>query len=303
MIDPPRKIPVVRLVLGALLVLLLLWLAGEQVISYLRAPLDRKRNHAAQLAKRIEKASTRLRRAEKAAGKLKSWQERALPSDPAAARSEYQAWLLELVGRTELAGPSVSSGEPALRGGLYYTINFSLQATGTLDQWTRFLFDFYRAGHLHQIRSIGITPIGRKDELTLSLAIEALALPSADRIDTLTAETADRLAFDTLEDYRGIAERNLFGVSGLVDPVDHAYLTAINYVDGEPKAWFTLRTETDPDRSLVKLGVGESLQVGHFRGTVIDIDPEDVILQAAGQRWLVAVGESLAEALALPPGF
>jgi hypothetical protein len=303
MIDSLLKIRAARFrIVMALFALLLLWLGGGQVVSYLRAPLDRKRTQAAGLAKRIEKASAQLRRTKKAAEDLRFWQECALPSDPVAARSEYQAWLLDLVGRTELAGPSVSSGEPALRGNLYYTISFSLQASGTLEQWTRFLFDFYRAGHLHQIRSIGITPIGRKDEVTLSLAIEALALPNADRIDRLTAKTADRLAFDSLEDYRVIAERNLFGLSGLVDPVDLTYLTAINSVNGVPKAWFTLQTETEPDRSLVKLAVGETLQIGHFRGTVIDIDREDVILEAAGQRWLVAVGESLAEALALPPG-
>jgi hypothetical protein len=291
-----------KILVGAF-ILLLLVVGGDRVVSYVQAPLTARRNTADRLAGEIEKRAARLARARQAAKNLAYWEQRSLPADPVAARSAYQAWLLDLVNRLELVNPNVSSGEPALRGGMYYTISFSLQAAGTLDQWTRFLFEFYRAGHLHQIRSIGFAPVGKKDQLVLSLAIEALALPGADRSDGLSEETSDRLAFAKLEDYGVIAARNLFGPGGSVDPTDHTYLTAINYVNGEPEAWFTLRTETDPDRSLLKLRVGKPLEIGQFRATVVDIAREDVILEADGQRWIVAVGESLAQAFALPPDF
>ncbi len=290
-------------ILVALFVLLLLVFGGDRVVSYLQGPLQARRSTAERLANEIEKRAARLAQARKAAKELASWEQRSLPSDPVAARSAYQAWLLDLVNRLELVNPNVSSGEPALRGGMYYTVNFSLQAAGTLEQWTQFLFEFYRAGYLHQIRSIGFTPVGKKGQIILSLAIEALALPGADRSDGLPEETSDRLAFEKLEDYRVIAERNLFGPGGSVDPTDHAYLTAINHVNGQPEAWFTLRTETDPDRSLLKVRVGTPLKVGQFHATVVEIDREDVILEAAGQRWILAIGESLAQAFALPPGF
>ena len=95
----------------------------------------------------------------------------------------------------------------------------------------------------------------------------------------------------------------MFGTSGPVDPTDHTFLTGINYVNGEPEAWFTLRMADDPDQALLKLRTGSSLQIGQFSGTVVRIDEDDVVLEADGERWLLGIGESLAQAYALPPEY
>ena len=97
--------------------------------------------------------------------------------------------------------------------------------------------------------------------------------------------------------------RNLFGVGGASDPTDQTYLTGIQHVNGEPEAWFTLRNETDPDRAVVRLRRGQRLVIGQFQGQVTEIGDDDVILEADGERWLVALGEHLGEAFALPPEF
>jgi hypothetical protein len=156
---------------------------------------------------------------------------------------------------------------------------------------------------LHQIRSLAITPVGSKEQLDLVLAIEALVLPGADRQDQLSDQTSERLAFDRLEDYRPIVQRNLFSITAAADPTDQAYLTGIHYLNGVPQAWFTLRNETHPDRAVVKVGLGQSLTVGQFTGKVVDIDASDVVLESGGERWLVAIGEHLGQAFALPPEF
>ena len=256
-------------ILLAILGLMLLAYAGDWLWSWVTGPLADLRQKQQALERDVEKRSLELAQARKAARELAVLETLSLPSDPQAARSAYQAWLLELVRRAGLTGPSVDSTQPSAKGG-HYAITFSLQARGTLQQWTRFLFEFYRAGHLHQIRSLAITPVGSKEQLDLVLAIEALVLPGADRQDQLS---------------------------------DQAYLTGIHYLNGVPQAWFTLRNVTHPDRAVVKVGLGESLSVGQFTGKVVDIDTSDVILESGGERWLVAIGEHLGQAFALPPEF
>ena len=43
--------------------------------------------------------------------------------------------------------------------------------------------------------------------------------------------------------------------------------------------------------------------LGQFQGQLTEINDDDVILEADGERWLVALGENLGEAFALPPEF
>ena len=124
---------------------------------------------------------------------------------------------------------------------------------------TQFLFAFYQADLLHQLRSLTITPLQRAEELDLSFAIETLILEpggaaaAKPRMPSATAENvyeqfrrrtwrvSDRLAFDNLEAYRRIVRRNLFALGGGFDPTDHTYLTSITLVNGEPEVWFTNR--------------------------------------------------------------
>ena len=291
-----------KILVGVFLVVLLATLSGR-IAAVFQGPLETRRSIGARRAKELEKRQGELAGARRDAQELEFWEKRSLPADPVMARSAYQAWLLELIGRVDLSKQAVTLGEAVPRGGLYWTIAASVQARGTLEQWTAFLFEFYRAGHLHQVRSMTFTPLGRKDLLDASLVIEALVLPRADRKDRLTAESSDRLAFDKLDDYQVIVYRNLFGRSGVSDPTDQTYLTAVNQVNGEPQAWFTVRTATDPDQALLKLRKGETLEIGQFRGKVIEIDGEDVIFESDGRRWLITIGENLGQAFALPPEF
>jgi hypothetical protein len=291
------------LVLGVILA----FYAGEWLLNtLLRAPLEARQNKTRQLENELQRGKKDLAQARKAGRELVAWQRQSLPSDTEVARSLYRGWLLELVQHVGLADPNVNSGDPVTKKGIYSALGFSVRGRGTLEQLTKFLFEFYSAGHLHRISSLGITPLQKSRELDLSITIEALALPEADRKDRLTTERFDRLApadlkgtLATLDDYRSIVDRNLFAVGGGLDPTDRTYLSAVNSVDGEPEAWFLLR-DTD---ELLKLRKGSTLQVGQFSGKLVDIDGADVILESDGQRWLLTVGDSLTDAYALPPEF
>jgi len=310
-------------VLGAIFGLLLLYFGGEWVWQkVVRQPIESRQTKAERLRREIEKRQLELKRTRKAAQELATWQSQSLPSNPEIARSLYQAWLLELVGHVGLDNPGVEVREAAGRKGSYMVIAASIRGRGTLEQVTQLLYEFYRAGHLHQIRSLILTPL-KEGRLEVAAEVEALVLPGADREDRLTTVQSDRLAGQRLEDYRVIAQRDLFGTGSLADPIEHTLLTAVSYVDGVPEAWFSVRSgqrlvklspsepanegagaDTDtPAETTVVLGPGESFRVGQFTAKVLRIDEEDVILESEGRRLLLTIGESIAEAAVLPPEF
>ncbi len=210
--------------------------------SALEGPLEARRAKTARLEDDIARRERELRQARTAAKELSAWQAQSLPADVQVARSLYQAWLLELVDAIGLQSRNVDSGEAVNRKGLYQALSFTVRGRGTLDQLTRFLYEFYRAGHLHQIHSLSITPLSRTGELDLSIGIEALVVNGADRKDQLSSRSSERLASAAFADYQPIVGRDLFTVGGAdADAAGHTYLTAVLDVDGEPEAWFTLR--------------------------------------------------------------
>lgn len=310
-------------VLAGIFALLLVYFGGEWAWQKaVRQPIEERQAKAERLQREIEKRQLELQRLRKAAQELAVWQSQSLPSNPEIARSLYQAWLLELVGHVGLDNPGVEVREAAGRKGSYLVIAASIRGRGTLEQVTQLLYEFYRAGHLHQIRSLVLTPL-KEGRIDMAAEVEALVLPGADREDRLTTAHSDRLAGQRLEDYQVIAQRDLFGIGSVADPIEHTLLTAVSYVNGVPEAWFSVRSgdrlvklapggspsePPSPDagaaaETTLALGPGESFRVGRFTAKVLRIDEEDVILESEGRRLLLTIGESIAQAAVLPPEF
>jgi hypothetical protein len=266
----------------------------------LRQPLETRRGGIEKLKTRIEKLQNELSNARESAKVLAVWESQSLPADVGQARHLYQEWLTQLVNAIGLTDLNVSSSEPANRKGNFDALSFSVRGRGTLEQLVEFLFEFYSADHLHQIQTLDITPNAQTEQLDLSVTVEALVLPGADRKDRLTLRKSNRLASASLADYMPIPERNLFRIGGSSpDATDHAYLTAVIDAGGQMEAWFTLRAS---DKSL-RLRQGDKIDVGHFHGTVAEIADADVVIESDGERWLMTVGESLAQASSLPPEY
>jgi len=283
-------------VVGAMLVI---FVGNWLFQAMLQGPLDERRSRGERLRKDIEKKEGQLRLARAAGEQLTAWQRQSLPTDLELARSLYQNWLLELVRVAGFAQPNVDSGETVGKKDIYQKLPFTVRGQGTLEQLTSFLYNFYRADHLHQVQRLSITPIPRSQQLELSMSIEALVLPDGERKDRLSGRTSDRLAAENLVEYRAIVERNLFGEGGAraYDESDFAFLTAILEVGGQLEAWFTIRTTGE----ILKLNVGQPFQVGQFRGRVAEIDSLDVVIDSDNERWLLTLGENLSQATALPP--
>lgn len=301
-------------VLGAIGLLV----GGDWLVrTVLQGPLDQAHQRGARYQREIEKRENALKAIRQAGEQLAEWEKESLPSNPEAARSLYQAWLLELVDDCKFQGPSVNSGEPATSKMGYFTITYSVRARTTLQQFTRFLYTFYHTNLLHQILSISLTPVNRGEQIDVSLTIEAIGLPGAgpavsaklsaeerqrvifDDFRRRVARASDKLASATAAEYAAIYERNLFGVGGSSDPMDITFLTSVVVANGEPQAWFDLRATGQ----VLKLRPGDPLDAGQFHGIVAEIQPGGVVLESSGQRWLIAPGETLTTSSALPPEY
>jgi len=199
-----RREKILAAVAGALMVLLMFRVAlvlgrasvgaSGRSLAELRAVRDKKQEELARHRRAVEQA-------EQAALKLAEWQRRSLPSDPTAARAQYQDWLRELVEQIEFQQRDVFSGEPQSRQGIYTVFPFRIQGRASLEQVVRFLYEFYQAGHLHKVRRLALHPVEGSSLLDVSISIEALALPKSDRRQSLCTERSDRLKHDDVAEY------------------------------------------------------------------------------------------------------
>jgi hypothetical protein len=268
--------------------------------------------------------------------KLAGWEKQALPAQADAAQSSYQTWLRALVGRQNFRTPKIDATGADTRRGVCTVLRFTLQARATLDQLTRFLYDFYAAGHLHQVRRLTVAPAeNSKDLFDVTLGIEALSLPSADRKDKLSTERSQRLGKPDVKEYlQTVVRRRMEGerfVDGLgvftpysppppppvvrrdppprpptppprdppkppaFDHTKYTVVTAINVVDGTPEVW--LRVQTTGQQFV--LHEGGKFQVGEVRGSVGRIKRHEVEIELNGQRRLVPNGGNLRDGVAI----
>ncbi len=148
----------------------------------------------------VAKKKAQLALAGKAADQMAQFQRRSLPADRELAGSLYQDWLREKVTGAGLRVTNFDPGEPHSGRGAYWRFRFTILARGTLEQVTRFLYQFYSADHLHQIRRLTFKPIEDSDQLNLAIFVEALSLPGADLQDELSTETSKRLKLPESDD-------------------------------------------------------------------------------------------------------
>jgi hypothetical protein len=288
-----------KIAISAVGACLVLYVGSSVYQSQVSGPAEARKVRIAKLHEDIRTRQRDLERIQKAVKELDAYREQSLPANPEVARSLYGAWLLQTIEQAGFTNPNVDSGEPANRKGLFQMLTFSIRGRGTLEQVTKLLYDFYSADHLQQIRSLTLMPLPAMDQLDVAMIVEALVLPTATRKDRLSDRRSERLAYDKLDDYKIIVERNVFGVGGSTDPTDFTYLTAVNYVDGQAEVWFTVRTSD----SVLRLRKGDPLEIGHFKGVIADVYQSDVVLESEGERWLLTVGENISQAAALPPEF
>jgi len=244
------------------------------------------------------------------AKRLKEWRRSALPPDRVDARRLYQNWLRGLANRFHFRQLSIESKEVESRRDMFTRMSFSVRGHVTLADLTQFLYDFYTAGHLHQIRQLDMKPVEHSSELDVSLTVEAMSLPNADQKDQLSKEPGRGLRLAKLDNYRGpIVKRNLFAPytppppvgprvaekkndkrDPPVDTAQFAFVTGFTEVDGLRQVWIQDRMAG----KVWKLKEGEKFKIGQLRGTVRKIaSTREVTLDFDGHRRRLGKGENL----------
>ena len=122
---------------------------------------------------------------------------------PSLARSLYQNWLRSLAARANFRGTKLASNDAGVRRDQFTRISFTLHAQAELGDLVKFMYEFYSAGFLHQIRKMDIKPNKSSRDLEVNLTIEALSLPTAESKERLPEQEAGHvLQLAKLSDYR-----------------------------------------------------------------------------------------------------
>lgn len=278
---------------GALVALL----AGQFLWSTVTAPIRDRQTRLDTLSQQVDNKARRFRNLQRAKARLIEWNRRSLPSDLQTGRLLYENWLLETVARARFQHKRVESAESRPHRGLFVTFPYTIRGQASLDQLTRFLFDFYSAGHLHQIRRLTIRPAERSAGFEIVMTVEAAAMPTADRRDKLCEEPSHRLGKTELSEYqKAIAQRNVFAphtpaavVASPLDPSRFVYVTGITEKDGKSQVWMRARMSGEK----FTLSEGEEFHTAGLQGTVKRIGQREVELEIDGKARVIPLGESL----------
>lgn len=303
----------------AIAVALLLTLAlGFFGFGAVRDALDTRAARLTGLEQEVMQREAEVRRGEAALRRRQALVRRSLPSDRPLARSLYQNWLLSQVEKAQVADVELSSQLAGSRPGMYDRLAFSVSGRGSLEQIVRLLHAFHEAGHLHQVRRMSVKPGDNPRQLQLNLGVEVLLLPQA-RGTSIPDEPVRRLQHGPVDAYAAkIVGRNFFAPYSpppppprvassapaapkppSFDPAKFAFVTGIlSDSSGRPEVWLNVRTTGET----LRLGVGESFQVGALQATVAQISARQVVLVTEGKRLQVGLGQNLREATPLDDG-
>ena len=237
---------------------------------------------------------------------------RSLPTDNA--NTLYRSWLLAAGESCRFDNFDLIARGMNRTQSASYTVSFQLNAQTSLDDLSRFLYEFYWAPFIHKITSLDILPVDNADLVDIEMQIEGLSLlrfpdnvspyPLRDR---LPDDYWRRLSSGLLETYtEPIDSRNLLQFSrGGVDASDFARLTGIILFDGEPVFWISNQLEN----RTVRVKLNERFRIGSFIGKIVEVIGQDVVLETDGttsrpaMRWLLSQGEFLKDALAVGYGY
>lgn len=291
-----------QLLLGVLILIGIVRVGDWVLQSLIQGPLQERKARTAQLQKDIRSREKQLADLRAAGGRIDSWLRQSLPADAETARTAYRSWLLGLLRKTQMTDAVVDSGSPGsrrLRNGsvLYRSLPFTLRARGSLPQFNNFLFQFTRAGLLHQITNFSLTPAGGTAIFDVSVSIDTVLLPTR-KGNELNSQPGILPALATVADYASIASQNIFAVGlNTVDPLKHTFVSAITFSNGQPLVWIT---EQLSDR-VTRAGPGESFSTAAMSGSIVEVRAQEVVVESSGRRLLLSLGSPLSEAKPLTP--
>ncbi|QDS98589.1 hypothetical protein [Adhaeretor mobilis] len=286
--------------------------AGTEGLTRYRDALDESDDQQLAAESSLQETKSLLRRAQRDQRELRKWRQRSLPTNPDIARSLYQDWLREATSDSGFTEASVldktNARSFADRPDEMKELSFEIAGKATLEQVTKFLHQFYSAGHMQRISKATFKPQEGKKELTVSLSVDALILPEVLREDQLAENATAELAH-TLTEYRERLEsRDLFAIyrpkqkAGDAstaksdepredEAAKDARFTQITYGNG-----WTMAVRQQKSGDVTYYQVGDELEIGRISGRVIDLNDERVIYKTDEGQFELELGDTFSEA-------
>jgi hypothetical protein len=286
-----------KVLAGAVAASVALWGATSGYQRF-RAAVEASDALAARAAAAKEDAEFALARGERAKMRLNDWAKRSLPTDRDVAKSLYQDWVRTQLTAAGLTVEQLVDRPVSRRETNFGELSLEARASGTLEQFTDFLYKFYAAPHLHRISTTTLTPSENGQKVTAIVGIDALILADATRKAELASGDERKLA-RTVDEYKStINGRNLFAPhtpgsgpdAGLANSAKVSTIMSDGL--GGYHVWIT--TENPPKTH--KFKTGDKVEFGTFTGTLIEIDMRHAVIETANGKVEVKLGQTLGQA-------
>jgi hypothetical protein len=198
-----------RLLAIAVVSLVLVAGLGVMFYQFYLSPYRAKQANLAQLTKQGETKEARIKEIAGQRAQLERYRQQSLPAELDVAKREYQRYLEDLLRKSGFAQVSVGPRNVTTRNvptlsnktPVYTPIGYTVNGRATLDSLVKMMEDFYRTALLHQIKMLQVlrprTPPQqgqRRDELDITLQVDALVVAGADKRATLMPVMDRRLA-------------------------------------------------------------------------------------------------------------
>ena len=239
---------------------------------------------------------------------------RSFPTNRLEAAQQYEIWLSQMLEFCNMEDAKVTR--------LRYTPNprtgtatqaYNVQAECNLIDLTQFLYEFYWTSFLHRVSMLDITPVESSDRIRVSLSIEGLTIlykanpqqryPLANKLP-LDAAAPQQLASGPFAAYAPMGELDVFrAVRTGIDRTKLLLLSGVPTITDDSGAAVTVsRWRLESEDRVITLKEGDELKIDSFSGTVVGIEEEFVTLrQKNGLLWIVLLGRTLGDAIAVPP--
>jgi len=185
---------------------------GQYVINSVQKGYADKLQKIEDLNKRKQDQDLQMTAGLIASQKLNAVVVRSLPKLEEKARADYMEWLIDLGKAANLAELTPSLGSDSKdRDGTFHLFKFQLSGTGTIENATKLLHDFYTKDYLHRITRFNLTPVtGQPDQLLVSMDCEVLSLGIAKDKQPSPEQPAARMVKSLDEYNKTIIDRNMF---------------------------------------------------------------------------------------------
>lgn len=135
---------------------------------------------------------------------------RSVSSNTETARSDYQAWLFEVIEQNKIRSAKVTAGRVQPVGDLYQVLTFTIDGLADMPSILGFVHEIQAKDFLHRMRVVDVRPAKSGEGFNLKVTIDVASLNDAPEKAIEPGETSWRVESDLAVYADPILNRNLF---------------------------------------------------------------------------------------------